>query len=122
MGRKGKLRTDWPARFGRVAQPIPRTSRARILLHAVSVGEVNAIRLLVDALAADASNPEVVIATTTDTGFARATALIKSELDVSFGFSGNRGPAIVNAPSVPVLVSPIEPGTSSGPNGSYLTT
>lgn len=91
MGRKGKLRTDWPARFGRVAQPIPRTSRARILLHAVSVGEVNAIRLLVDALAADASNPEVVIATTTDTGFARATALygsrhqvVRYPFDISF--------------------------------------
>lgn len=75
MGRSGKLRTDWAARFGRVRDPRPRTDRPRILLHAVSVGEVNAIRLLVQALAADASAPEVVIATTTDTGFARATAL-----------------------------------------------
>ena len=43
MHRTGKLRTDWPARFGR-GEALPRTGRARILIYAVSVGEVNAIR------------------------------------------------------------------------------
>lgn len=75
LARTGKWRTDWPARFGRVSA-LPRDrSRPRILLHAVSVGEVNAIRLLVDALAAHPRAPEIVVATTTDTGFARATSL-----------------------------------------------
>ena len=75
MGRSGKLKTDWPARFGRVPPASRPTRRPRILLHAVSVGEVNAVRLLVEALAADRSNPEVIVATTTDTGFARASSL-----------------------------------------------
>lgn len=64
MSRTGKLRTDWPARFGRV-EPLPPKTAPRILLHAVSVGEVNAIRLLVDELRrvrcadhSEISNPE----------------------------------------------------------------
>jgi 3-deoxy-D-manno-octulosonic-acid transferase len=78
MARSGKLRTDWPARFGRVADPKPRGARPRLLIHAVSVGEVNAIRLLVETLAADPLRPEIVVATTTDTGFARAQAIFAS--------------------------------------------
>ncbi len=79
MGRSGKLRTDWSARFGNVRPPLEVPLRKRILLHAVSVGEVNAIRLLVDALASDATAPEVVIAATTDTGFARASSLFSAK-------------------------------------------
>jgi 3-deoxy-D-manno-octulosonic-acid transferase len=75
MGRAGKLRTDWAARFGHVEPPLPAKRRPRLLLHAVSVGEVNAIRLLVAALAAERAAPEIVVATTTDTGFARAQAI-----------------------------------------------
>ncbi len=72
--RTGKIRTDWPGRFGR-ARVGPATGRARILLHAVSVGEVNAIRTLVAALAANDPAPDLAIAATTDTGFARAADL-----------------------------------------------
>ncbi len=71
MHRTGKLRTDWKSRFGQ-GSTLPETGRPRILIHAVSVGEVNAIRALVDRLAADALQPEIVISTTTDTGTARA--------------------------------------------------
>ncbi len=54
-----------------------RGSSGTILIHAVSVGEVNATRQLVDKLAAsvDGVVPRIVISTTTDTGFARATEL-----------------------------------------------
>ena len=74
MARTGKIRTDWPGRFGRVQPPIPTPApgRQRLLFHAVSVGEVNAIRQLVERLADEF---DIVIATTTDTGFARAQAL-----------------------------------------------
>ncbi|MFW5653283.1 MAG: 3-deoxy-D-manno-octulosonic acid transferase [Planctomycetota bacterium] len=101
MIRTGKIRTDWRARFGRVSsaayrsggQPMPAgaeaeaeaeaeagagagaasaSRRPRVLFHAVSVGEVNAIRQLVDEMARD---HEIVIATTTDTGFTRAKAI-----------------------------------------------
>ena len=71
MKRTGKLKTDWNARFGRGA-PLPAARGRRVLVHAVSVGEVNAIRTLVDRLSADRTAPEVVVCATTDTGFARA--------------------------------------------------
>jgi 3-deoxy-D-manno-octulosonic-acid transferase len=75
MIRTGKIRTDWPARFGRVGATARRgdSERPRVLLHAVSVGEVNAIRGLVATL--DAMGVDVVIATTTDTGTQRACSL-----------------------------------------------
>ena len=41
-------------------------------MHAVSVGEINAVREFVRVLAASAAAPEIVIASTTDTGVARA--------------------------------------------------
>jgi 3-deoxy-D-manno-octulosonic-acid transferase len=76
MARTGKLRTDWSGRFGK-GEGIPRTHRQRILLHAVSVGEVNATRLLVEELSKADGGPEVVVATTTDTGYARACAIFE---------------------------------------------
>lgn len=74
MHRTGKLRTDWQARFGH-GEPWARTDRPRIMVHAVSVGEVNAIRQLVARLARDPTQPEVAISATTDTGTARAREL-----------------------------------------------
>jgi 3-deoxy-D-manno-octulosonic-acid transferase len=78
MALKGKLRTDWPARLGR-GESFARTSRPRVVIHAVSVGEVNAIRGLVARLAGDRLRPEVVVSTTTDTGFRRAQELFAAE-------------------------------------------
>jgi 3-deoxy-D-manno-octulosonic-acid transferase len=78
MIRKGTLRTNWAERLGRVP-PLPEyAARPTLLIHAVSVGEVNAIRLLVDHLSARPSPPRIVISTTTDTGLARARALFGS--------------------------------------------
>lgn len=93
----GKIRTDWPARFGRVRTAIPsaRDGRPRILLHAVSVGEVNAIRTLVELLLDDPNKPQVIVATTTDTGFARAQSLFDGKCPIvrypfDFSFSIRR--------------------------------
>jgi 3-deoxy-D-manno-octulosonic-acid transferase len=87
---RGKFRTDWPARLGRGAA-IPRGARPRVLIHAVSVGEVNAIRGLVERLANDRMQPEIVVSVTTDTGIARAQALfgerhavVRTPFDFSF--------------------------------------
>lgn len=74
MVRTGKIRTDWRGRFGGVDTAAVEPDRPRVLLHAVSVGEVNAARLLVERLAAE--GVEVAVATTTDTGFARARQLL----------------------------------------------
>ncbi|MEY5031839.1 MAG: 3-deoxy-D-manno-octulosonic acid transferase, partial [Planctomycetota bacterium] len=90
MAWTGKLRTDWPARLGRGAD-VARTGRPRVLIHAVSVGEVNAIRGLVERLANDRMQPEIVVSVTTDTGIARARALfgarhavVRTPFDFSF--------------------------------------
>lgn len=69
-----KARGGWGERFG-VAPALPAPGaggRRRILLHAVSVGEVNALRGLVPLLREGA---EVVVAAATDTGLARAREL-----------------------------------------------
>ena len=71
LHRTGKMRTDWKARFGK-GDPLPGRAGPRLLIHAVSVGEVNAVRQLVTRVAQDPLGAEVVVAATTDTGFARA--------------------------------------------------
>ncbi len=71
---RGKHRTDWRGRFGRCTALPPAPAGGRVLLHAVSVGEVGSIRGLVAALEA-VEDLDVVIASTTDTGVARAGVL-----------------------------------------------
>ncbi len=103
--RTGKWRTDWKERFGHVPSPPPevghgltgdkwdeagngekgaevgetnRPSKPTVLIHAVSVGEVNATRQLVEQLTSDDAKPcNVVISATTNTGVARARALFE---------------------------------------------
>jgi 3-deoxy-D-manno-octulosonic-acid transferase len=67
-----KTRGDWRARLGHTPRLPEKAGRSRILLHAVSVGEVNALRHLVPLLAERA---EVVVSVGTDTGIARAREL-----------------------------------------------
>lgn len=74
----GKYRTDWPGRFGHLPELSARTG-PRVLLHAVSVGEVNATRELIAQLREARPDIEIVIATTTNTGFARAQALFADD-------------------------------------------
>ncbi|MCH7812488.1 MAG: 3-deoxy-D-manno-octulosonic acid transferase [Planctomycetes bacterium] len=70
---QGKNRRGWRERFGHWA--IQPADKPRIWIHAVSLGEVNATPLLVrrleEALAAS-GGCDVVISTTTDTGYASA--------------------------------------------------
>lgn len=71
-----KSRADWPARFGRTPALPPSQGRKRLLIHAVSVGEVNTLRGLVPLLK---PHVDVVISVGTDTGIARARALFADE-------------------------------------------
>lgn len=71
---RGRHRTDWRGRFGHANSLAAPPPGGRVLLHAVSVGEVGAIRGLVAALA-ERGDVDVVIASTTDTGAARAKEL-----------------------------------------------
>ena len=60
------------ARNGRVAGLERRAPGPRILVHGVSVGETHALEPFVDALAASALGPDVVVSASTATGFERA--------------------------------------------------
>ena len=79
--RRGRHRTDWRARFGH-GPTLPPATRPRVLLHAVSVGEVNLIRPLVQRLLDDPDPLEVVVASTTDTGHRRAVELFEDRCPV----------------------------------------
>ncbi|MEM7576593.1 MAG: glycosyltransferase N-terminal domain-containing protein [Planctomycetota bacterium] len=70
LWRTGKWRSDWGGRFGNAVNVDHRDDAPRVLVHGVSVGEVNLLRGLVDGLIARGC--AVVVASTTNTGFARA--------------------------------------------------
>ncbi len=80
--RHKRYRTGWAQRFGKISRNYP--EKKCIWLHAVSVGEVNAAKTIVDELQKKFSNFEIVISTTTDTGFARATNVFGKSLEVFY--------------------------------------
>lgn len=73
-----KQRHDWGERFGKIA-PVADRGMKRVLIHAVSVGEVNALRELMPLLTPRA---HVILSVGTDTGIARARELFASTCDV----------------------------------------
>jgi 3-deoxy-D-manno-octulosonic-acid transferase len=80
--RHGRYRTGWAQRFGRVDRKDPR--KKCIWLHAVSVGEVNAAQTLIAQIEKQLSGYEIVVSTTTDTGFARADKLFGPKWSVFY--------------------------------------
>lgn len=70
-----KARGGWSERFGRI-DALPVATRPRLLIHAVSVGEVNLTTPLIDRLS---PHCEIILSTTTDTGMARSRALHEGE-------------------------------------------
>jgi 3-deoxy-D-manno-octulosonic-acid transferase len=83
MVRYGRYRAGWSNRFGKIARKDPALKKC-IWLHAVSLGEVNAAKTLVEELENRFSDFEIVISTTTDTGFARATAVFGANYKVFY--------------------------------------
>jgi len=80
MLRHQRYRRGWAQRFGRISRKSP--SKKCIWLHAVSVGEVNAAKTLVTEFDSCFPEFEIVISTTTDTGFARAETLFGAKWTV----------------------------------------
>jgi len=80
--RHNRYRSGWGQRFGRVRRRSP--EKKCIWIHAVSVGEVNAAKTVVLELEKQFDNFEIVISTTTDTGFARASSLLSEKHEVIF--------------------------------------
>jgi len=80
--RHNRYRKGWAQRFGRITRKTPK--KQCIWLHAVSVGEVNAATTVVKELRQKFTDCEIVVSTTTDTGFARANALFGKDLHVFY--------------------------------------
>ena len=80
--RHKRYRTGWDQRFGKITRRSP--TKKCIWLHAVSVGEVNAAKTIIKELENRFDDFEIIISTTTDTGFARATSLFSENHQVFF--------------------------------------
>ncbi|MBN1457643.1 MAG: 3-deoxy-D-manno-octulosonic acid transferase [Sedimentisphaerales bacterium] len=77
-----RYRGGFRDRFGCIKRLSP--DKKSIWIHAVSVGEVNATRTIVARLKQVLPDHEIVISSTTDTGYARAKALYNNELKVFY--------------------------------------
>ncbi len=107
--RHGRYRTGWAERFGKISRRSP--EKNCIWLHAVSVGEINAAKTIIKELKAKFSNYEIVISTTTDTGFARATSLFSKDHQVfyfPFDFSWSINRAFANIKPAICLLMELE--------------
>jgi len=80
--RYNRYRAGWNQRFGIINRKHP--EKKCIWLHAVSVGEVNAAKTIVEELKNTFLDFEIVISTTTDTGFARATNIFGEKFKVFY--------------------------------------
>jgi len=80
--RHGRYRSGWGQRFGGITRRSP--AKECIWIHAVSVGEVNATRTLVEGIRKLDEDFEVLVTSTTDTGYARAKALYSDRLEVCY--------------------------------------
>jgi len=79
---KGSWPADLRSRSGRLTRPVRRARGPRLLVHGVSVGEIHALKPLVEALAASPAAPDVVISATTSTGFERARRIYAPDREV----------------------------------------
>ena len=80
--RYNRYRAGWNQRFGIINRKFP--EKKCIWLHAVSVGEVNAAKTIIEELKNTFLDFEIVISTTTDTGFARATSIFGEKFKVFY--------------------------------------
>lgn len=77
-----RYRGGWDQRIGRMQRLHP--EKRCIWIHAVSVGEVNAISTLVSRIKQELPDYELVISSTTDTGLARAQSLYAAGYSVFY--------------------------------------
>ncbi|HPD29974.1 MAG TPA: 3-deoxy-D-manno-octulosonic acid transferase [Phycisphaerae bacterium] len=84
----GKYRRDWDQRRGLLPQLPP--GRPRVWIHAVSMGEMNSIRGLVEMWRARCPELDFVISATTDTGIDQARKLFKDLIVVRYPLDFSR--------------------------------
>jgi 3-deoxy-D-manno-octulosonic-acid transferase len=80
--KQNRYRAGWSERFGKVNRKDP--AKKCIWIHAVSVGEVNAAKTLVEGFGKELGDYEIVISATTDTGYARAKAVYGDKFSVFY--------------------------------------
>lgn len=80
--RHDRYRRGWANRFGNFKRKNP--EKKCLWIHAVSLGEVNATKTIITEFKKTFPQFEIVMTTTTDTGFDRATSLFGNDLDVFF--------------------------------------
>ncbi len=80
--RYGRYRRGWGQRLGKVSRKDPR--KRCIWLQAVSMGEVNAAKTLVAEIERQFGDCEIVISTTTDTGYAQADKVFGGKWQVFY--------------------------------------
>jgi 3-deoxy-D-manno-octulosonic-acid transferase len=78
-----KVMSAFRDRMGRVESVRRDPAKPAVMIHAVSLGEINATRALVQALQSTNPAPHVIVSTTTDTGHARAQQLYGENPGVS---------------------------------------
>lgn len=82
---KGKNRGGWKQKFFGLVNVLEKQSGSkRVWLHAVSVGEVHLLKTLISHLLEFNGELDVVVSTTTETGYDRAIALFGDEYQVCF--------------------------------------
>ncbi|MCK4752719.1 MAG: 3-deoxy-D-manno-octulosonic acid transferase [Planctomycetes bacterium] len=82
MVRHKRYLQGWNQRFGKIHRKYP--DKKCIWIHAVSVGEVNATKTIVKQFEDKFPNCEIIISTTTDTGYARATGVFGTSHTVTY--------------------------------------
>lgn len=107
--RQNRYRSGWKERLGNISRRRP--DKSCIWIHAVSVGEVNATKTLIEQLHEQLPDYEIVLSATTDTGMARAKALYGENLSVfyfPFDFSPVMTKAIRNINPAACLLMELE--------------
>ncbi len=82
MVSQGRYREGWGQKFGLV--PKRESNNKCIWIHAVSMGEVNAAKTLVDQIREDMPDCDIVVSSTTDTGINRARKIYGETAQVIF--------------------------------------
>lgn len=77
MLKHDRYKAGWSQRLGKVNRRFP--DKKCIWIHAVSVGEVNATKTLVAGFKERFSDYEIIVSSTTDTGYARAHTLYAND-------------------------------------------
>lgn len=78
----GRYRGGWDQRRGFIDRKHP--DKPCVWIHAVSVGEINAARTLIEQITRQMPGFEIAISSTTDTGLARAKALYANDYAVFY--------------------------------------